>query len=284
MARGPKNRGGNSKKKAQLKNKVCPESVETGGRLPIPSTAIDTIGTYAAIIVGALTGIVQALGHTSLALWLLFLTIWLAALALAAHAYEKHWPPWKLWGHPRWIVAISGGALLICAWAIVNLRGSEAPASKRPMLTVYEIDSEIVPMAFKIAQAEVTLYNSGEAPAIVRHFAMGRVEFSRGDDLDTDFRRIWKAAREDRRETPIAAGGGHRFHNNNRFDFVSDESLSDFHSGIIKIFYIGACEYTGIDGGDYALEWCYEFDFVTQSWLQHKDHNRIDVPPEERGR
>src|SRR5207247_361400 len=93
-------RGGNSKKKAQLENQVGPETVKSDRRLLVPSTAIDTIGTYAALIVGATTGIVQQLGHTTLALWLFFLTIWLATLALAAHAYEKRWRPFLIWGHP----------------------------------------------------------------------------------------------------------------------------------------------------------------------------------------
>jgi hypothetical protein len=128
MARPRKNRRGKSDKKPKLENKIAAEPIETARKFPISSDAVDTIATWITIGLGAVAYLFDKIGHSTLALWTLFLTIWFALLALISHAHEKHWVLWLIRGRP-WRWAFIAGIVII-ALAVVTSKDDKAIATK----------------------------------------------------------------------------------------------------------------------------------------------------------
>jgi hypothetical protein len=149
---------------------------------------------------------------------------------------------------------------------------SRQPALSKP-IAVNEMLDFIMPLA-----------NSGKSPAIVKHMAVGIWDKKSIADLDDDFHRLWRKAKSAPRETVIGP--------ESNFDgligretnyIVDDEKMNLINSDAIVLVAAVVCEYTGVDGGSYATEGCYFYDWVRGQFISHEKHNRIDVPQKERG-
>jgi hypothetical protein len=278
MAGGPKNRGGNSKKQSKLKDEVCPQSVEATGQLSIPTTAIDTIGTYAVIIFGALTGLAQQYGHTTLSLWLFCLTIWLAAIALFAHGHEKRWRPWFIWQRPWLHSAFAGAVIAVLALFSVSADPPGANAveqltvDQRPWLGVDDIalsgfsaDEELL--------AKVSVTNNGSTPATIVSYGGLFYVLKKGQRIPPQ-----DSAHGDVMDTMNIAipAGDNAVLNAPSGKANGQEYIDAIKRGELTLYSIGQVTYRDSEGGRYHTWWCYYLDLNTGGLVRAAMNNGMD--------
>ena len=175
-------------------------------------------------------------------------------------------------------------AVMIAQNEAIKSQIDQATEERRPWLTTTLVRTEFhppkadVPLVFSIE-----LLNTGRTPAILKSAWALSWTLGKHDEPSNIVAMAWSRARRSEIEAVVGATEGTFAYVPTEFATLNAMQVKGIVDGDLILYFVGAFEYTGPDGGDFAFECCYFLDRSTGFCAPYKKHNRIHVVLADRG-
>jgi hypothetical protein len=202
----------------------------------------------------------------------------------------------------RALLILAAIQAVVMVWQNWIMGGQMAQTERQIELTQQQMDAAkadrrpwIVPGSFVLNRPieidrpldfTVQFKNASHSPAIISGTGYKVAPRKAGADLGPDLANLWHYIKTTGARDNTLGPDGYLtvLADSNINVAVHEPEFKRIMSGEDQLFWMYACEYAGVDGGTYGIECCYVYDPVKAVFINYKKHNRLDVPPHERGK